>query len=86
VLPGGNPTGGPSVQAGVTGDGNAGTYGSKIEVGYFSLIALNFSDTTSLDNAIAADIKKNKRYKVIEVVPYGPARGTYIIWRYEPTT
>jgi hypothetical protein len=86
VLPGGNPTGGPSVQAGVTGDGNAGTYGSKIEVGYFSLIALNFSDTTGLDNAIAADIKKNKRYKVIEVVPYGPARGTYIIWRYEPTT
>jgi hypothetical protein len=89
VLPSGSPTGGPSDTEGVVGSGNAGTFGTKIEAGYFSLIALNFSDTTSLDRSIKADIYRNHRYQLIEVVPYGPgpagpAPGTYVIWRYEP--
>jgi Dolichyl-phosphate-mannose-protein mannosyltransferase len=89
ILPGGTPTGGPSGAAGVVGPGNAGTFATKIEEGYFSLIALNFSDTTSLDKSIAADIHRNHHYQPIEVVPYGsgpagPAPGTYVIWRYEP--
>jgi hypothetical protein len=37
-----------------------------------------------LDRSIAADLKKNHHYKIVEVVPYGPAPGTYVIWRYEP--
>ena len=91
VLPNGSPTGGPTDKAGVVGPGNAGTFGTKIGMGYFSLIALNFADTTGLDKVIAADIKKNKHYKVIDVVPYGvgPAGstpGTYIIWRKERTS
>ncbi len=86
VLPDGSPTGGPTDKAGVVGAGNAGTFGTKIQLGYFSLIALNFADTTGLDKILAADIKKNKHYKLIQVVPYGPTHGTYIIWRYEPTT
>jgi hypothetical protein len=91
VLPGGNPTGGPTDKAGVVGAGNAGTFGMYVKNGYFSLIALNFIDTTTLDHTIAADIKKNKRYKVIDVVPYGvgPAGttpGTYVIWRLEPAS
>jgi hypothetical protein len=86
VLPNGSPTGGPSDKAGVVGPGNAGTFGTKIQLGYFSLIALNFADTTGLDKTLAADIKKNKHYKLIQVVPYGPSHGTYIIWRYEPTS
>jgi len=89
VLPSGAPTGGPSDTAGVVGPGNAGTFATKIEEGYFSLIALHFSDTTSLDQSIAADIHRNHHYRPIEVVPYGPgpagpAPGTYVIWRYEP--
>jgi hypothetical protein len=89
VRPGGSPTGGPSTKAGVVGPGNAGTYGVYIKEGYFSYIALNFVDTTSLDHVIAADVRKNHRYRLIDVVPYGESGGkpgTYIIWRYEPAS
>ena len=84
VLPSGAPTGGPSAKAGVVGDGNAGTYAMYIAQGYFSLVALNFTDTKPLDQSIAADLRRNHRYHIIDVVPYGPAPGTYVIWRYEP--
>ena len=85
----GAPTGGPSNAAGVVGAGNAGTFGTYIEEGYFSLVALNFADTTSLDQRLAADLRRSHHYRVIEVVPYGagpagPAEGEYVIWRYEP--
>jgi hypothetical protein len=60
-----------------------------IKEGYFSLVALNFSDTVSLDKSINADLSRNHRYHIIQIVPYGagpagPAPGTYKIWRYEP--
>jgi hypothetical protein len=89
ILPGGTPTGGPSDKAGIVGDGNAGTFAEYIASHYFSLIALNFSDTTLLDHSIAADIRRNHHYHLIEIIPYGPgpagpAPGTYLIWRYEP--
>jgi hypothetical protein len=89
VLPGGSPTGGPSGKAGVVGPGNAGTYATKVANGYFKLVALNFTDTTGLDKSIAADVRKNKHYKIIQVIPYGvgpdgKTPGTFIIWRYEP--
>ena len=86
VLPSGAPTGGPSAKAGVVGDGNAGTFAMYIAQGYFSLVALNFADTTTLDQSIAADLRRNHHYHIIEVVPYGWSRrpGTYVIWRYEP--
>jgi Dolichyl-phosphate-mannose-protein mannosyltransferase len=84
VLPSGAPTGGPSAKAGVVGDGNAGTYAMYIAHGYFSLVALNFTDTKPLDQSIAADLRRNHRYHIIDVIPYGPAPGTYVIWRYEP--
>jgi len=89
VLPGGSPTGGPSGKAGVVGPGNAGTYATKVANGYFALVALNFTDTTGLDKSIAADVRKNKHYKIIQVIPYGvgpdgKTPGTFIIWRYEP--
>ena len=89
VLPSGAPTGGPSAKAGIVGAGNAGTFGMYIAEGYFSLIALNFADTTSLDRIIAADIHRNHHYHPIQVVPYGlgpvgPAPGEYVIWQYEP--
>jgi Dolichyl-phosphate-mannose-protein mannosyltransferase len=89
VLPSGAPTGGPSDKAGVVGAGNAGTFALKIQEGYFSLVALNFSDTTTLDQSLAADLKRNPHYHKIEVVPYGVeippiGIGDYVIWRYEP--
>jgi hypothetical protein len=87
-LPSGAPTGGPSNKAGVVGAGNAGTFAAYIKAGYFSYIALNFADTTSLDKSIAADIHRNHHYQPVQVVPYGsgpagPALGEYVIWQYE---
>ena len=89
VRPSGAPTGGPSDAAGVVGAGNAGTFALYIQEGYFSLVALNFADTTSLDHSLAADLRRNHHYHVIEVVPYGPgpagpAPGEYVIWRDGP--
>jgi Dolichyl-phosphate-mannose-protein mannosyltransferase len=80
VLQSGASSGGPSSAAGVVGPGNAGTFAAKIDEGYFSLVALNYADTTSLDKLIAADLRRN-HYKVIQVIPYGPDHGTYVIWQ-----
>jgi hypothetical protein len=85
VLPSGASSGGPSSAAGVLGPGNAGTYGTKIIDDYFSLVALNFADTTPLDHKIAADVEANHRYTRIQVVPYG-ANGTYVIWQLGPSS
>jgi hypothetical protein len=87
-LPSGAPTGGPSDAAGVLGSGNAGTYTLYIGEHYFSLVALNFTDTVALDKRISAALKGIHRYQTVQVVPYGagpagPAPGTYVIWRYE---
>jgi 4-amino-4-deoxy-L-arabinose transferase-like glycosyltransferase len=89
VLPGGAPTGGPSDAAGVVGAGNTGTFDLYVKEHYFSLIALNFSDTVSLDKSIAAALRSSGLYQPVQVVPYGdgpagPTPGTYVIWRYEP--
>jgi Dolichyl-phosphate-mannose-protein mannosyltransferase len=83
VLPSGASTGGPASTAGVTGPGNTGVFDEYITAGYFSLIALNFADTTPLDHHLAGELHRNPHYRTIAVVPYGP-HGTYIIWRYEP--
>ena len=89
VLPSGRSTGGPSKAAGVVGPGNAGTFAAYIAEGYFSIVALNFQDTTALDHSIRADLRKNPNYRIIDVVPYGTeippvGQGTYVIWKYEP--
>ena len=89
VLPSGASTGGPSSKAGVVGDGNAGVFAVFIEEGYFSYVALNYADTTTLDLQITKDLKDNHHYHQIAVVPYGTevppiGQGTYVIWRYEP--
>jgi 4-amino-4-deoxy-L-arabinose transferase-like glycosyltransferase len=91
VLPSGGSTGGPAKNAGVVGAGNEGVFAVFIEEGYFSLVALNFSDTTALDHRIAADLRQNPHYQIIDVIPYGPGPrgatpGTYVIWRYEPAS
>jgi 4-amino-4-deoxy-L-arabinose transferase-like glycosyltransferase len=88
VLPSGASSGGPSKAAGVVGAGNAGTFELYIERHYFSLVALNNTDTSSLDLRIDADLRR-WHYHVVQVVPYGIevppiGKGTYVIWRYEP--
>jgi 4-amino-4-deoxy-L-arabinose transferase-like glycosyltransferase len=88
VRTGGASTGGPSNAAGVVGAGNAGTYALYVEAHYFSLVALNFADTVTLDKAISAAMRSYGRYHTVQVVPYGagpagPAPGTYVIWRLE---
>ncbi len=89
VLPSGASTGGPASTAGVTGDGNAGVFAEFVTHGYFSLVALNFTDTAALDRQISADLRHNRHYHIIDVVPYGIeippiGQGTYVIWRYQP--
>ena len=91
VLTGGINTGNPAPSAGVTGAGGPGIYARYIRAGYFTLVALNFTDTTGLDQQIAADLRRNPRYRKIQVVPYGIeippiGEGTYIIWQYQPNT
>jgi hypothetical protein len=91
VLPSGASSGGPTQSAGVVGSGNAGTFGTKIAEGYFSFVALNFADTTALDHIISNDLRHNRHYHIIQVVPYGVevppiGQGTYVIWEYEPGT
>jgi hypothetical protein len=89
VTPSGASTGTPGKAAGVVGAGNPAAFARYIQQGYFSVVALNFADTTALDHAIAADLRSNPAYQIVQVVPYGteqPATGagTYVIWRYEP--
>jgi dolichyl-phosphate-mannose-protein mannosyltransferase len=88
-LPSGASTGGPSTAAGVVGGGNEGVFAEYIENHYFSLVALNYADTTALDHKITTDLRRNPHYHIIDVVPYGTeippiGLGTYVIWRYEP--
>jgi len=87
VLPSGASTAGPASAAGVTGPGNPGVFAEFVTHGYFSLVALNYADTTTLDRQITADLRRSHHYRIIDVVPYGtaaPPYGTYVIWRYEP--
>jgi hypothetical protein len=88
IGPQGEPTGGPSGKAGIVGDGDAGTFAMYIREGYFSLVAMNFIDTVALDKSIAADLRRNHHYHIVQVVPYGSeippiGQGSYVIWRYE---
>jgi hypothetical protein len=88
TLPSGASTGGPSSTAGVTGAGNAGVFAEFITRGYFSIVALNFADTTALDHRIADQLHRDPHYRTIAVIPYiapdlPASHGTYVIWRYE---
>ncbi len=82
VLPSGQSTGGPSSSAGVTGPGNKGVFEEFILRGYFAVVALNFQDTTALDQRLNKELKADPHYHVVQVVPYGPTPGTYIVWKY----
>jgi len=82
VLPSGISIAGPSQTQGVVGAGDPAAFARYIARGYWSLVALNFADTTALDHLIRADLGRNHHYHIIQVVPYGP-HGTYVIWRYE---
>ena len=57
VLPSGASTGHPTSQ-GIVGAGNPAIFARYIAEGYFSLVALNFADTTPLDHAIATDLRQ----------------------------
>ena len=93
VLPGGASTGGPT--GGVVAPGNPAAYARYISQGYFSYIALNFADTTSLDLQIKNELVHNPHYHIYRVIPFNPPisntgidpaslRGTYVVWRYYP--
>jgi hypothetical protein len=88
ILPSGESTGHPVKAAGVVGAGDPAAFARYIAAGYFSLVALNYADTTALDHAITADLHRNPHYHIVQVVPYGIevppfGQGTYVIWRYK---
>jgi hypothetical protein len=64
-----------------TAAAGASEFAHYIASGYFSIVALNFGDTTALDHRIEAALRANHHYHVIDVVPYGP--GPYVIWQYQ---
>jgi hypothetical protein len=87
VLPSGASTGHPTSQ-GIVGAGNTAAFTRYIARHYFTLVALNFADTASLDLAIRADLRRY-HYEPVQVIPYGIevppfGQGTYVIYRYEP--
>jgi hypothetical protein len=88
VLPSGASTGNPAATAGTVAAGNASTFARYIAKGYFSYVALNFTDTSALDHGLATLLHRNPHYRTIQVVPYGIevppfGQGTYVIWKYE---
>jgi hypothetical protein len=88
VLPSGASTGNPTATAGIVASGNARTFAKYIAKGYFSYVALNFTDTSPLDHGLATLLHRNPHYHTIQVVPYGIevppfGQGTYVIWKYE---
>jgi Dolichyl-phosphate-mannose-protein mannosyltransferase len=86
VMPSGASTGGPAGSAGVTGPGNRGVFAAFITHGYFSYVALNYTDTTALDYQITKDLRSSGHYRPVAVIPYGTEsspRGTFIVWRRE---
>jgi Dolichyl-phosphate-mannose-protein mannosyltransferase len=86
VMPSGANTGGPARSAGVTGAGNRGVFAAFITHGYFSLVALNYTDTTTLDHQITNDLRDSGHYRIVAVIPYGTEsspRGTYVVWQHE---
>ena len=87
VLPSGANTGGTP---GIVTAGNPRTFATYIARGYFSYVALNFTDTTAMDHGLATLLHRNPNYHEIDVVPYGIevkpiGLGTYVIWKYEPS-
>jgi Dolichyl-phosphate-mannose-protein mannosyltransferase len=64
--------------------GSPAEFKDLISDGYFSVVALNFADTTALDHRLEQFIKANPHYHIAEVVPYG--QGPYVIWRWEIST
>jgi hypothetical protein len=87
VLPSGASAGNPTSQ-GIVGAGNPATFARYIRERYFTLAALNFTDTTALDHMIASALRRN-HYRPVQVVPYGTelppvGQGTYVIYRPEP--
>ena len=89
ILPSGAITGNPAAAAGAAAPGNASIFAKYIARGYFSYVALNFTDTTALDHGLATELHHNPDYHTIAVVPYGTevkpvGLGTYVIWKYEP--
>ncbi|HEV8276748.1 MAG TPA: glycosyltransferase family 39 protein [Streptosporangiaceae bacterium] len=88
VLPSGASTGNPTSQ-GIVGDGNPATFDRYIREHYFTLVALNFADTTPLDHQIRASLRRN-HYQPVQVIPYGTeippiGQGTYVIYQPEPS-
>ncbi len=68
MLPSGASTG---TTAGIISAGNAATFAYYIAHGYFSYVALNFTDTTALDHGLATELHHNPGYHTIAVIPYG---------------
>ena len=88
ILPSGAITGNPAAAAGAAAPGNASIFARYIAKGYFSYVALNFTDTSALDHGLATLLHHNPHYHTIQVVPYGIevppyGQGTYVIWKYE---
>jgi 4-amino-4-deoxy-L-arabinose transferase-like glycosyltransferase len=57
-------------------------YRAAINRHYFSLIIIDFFDTTRTDHEIVADMQQSGSYRVVALVP--TSDGQYMIWAFEP--
>ncbi|MGI8452179.1 MAG: ArnT family glycosyltransferase [Streptosporangiaceae bacterium] len=80
VLPSGGSIAHPT--SGVTGEGDPASFARYIGRRYFTLVALNYADTITLDHSIRADLVR-AHYRILQVIPYG-IHGTYIIYAKNP--
>ena len=69
VLPSGAITGNPTATAGIAAPGNASIFAQYIAKGYFSYVALNFTDTSALDHGLATLLHRNPHYHTIRSFP-----------------
>jgi Dolichyl-phosphate-mannose-protein mannosyltransferase len=77
--------GGRAISVPVGREGDPAVYKKLIAKHYFSVVLLTFTDTVTLDNAIARDLRETRGYQIADVIPFGPARhGAYTIWIYNP--
>jgi hypothetical protein len=72
----------PAAAAGAGTPGNASIFARYIPRGYFSYVALNFTDTTALDPSLATLLHRYPLYHTIEVVPAAPRSSR---WAWAPT-
>lgn len=63
-------------------------YVDAISHGYFSVVALDFSNAGGVDNSVRAALTTARRYRLAAAIPFpaGSSRGSFLIWVRKPAS